>query len=114
MLTLNATFDPTDRAAGKLIAQNELREWSAGTSAAFSVERFATARTTVREQLRMRKLDFEALEYDLLAHLDPDKLGSDQFVEQLDALQLADTTTALRRYFGTGGVIREAEVMGGG
>jgi len=114
MLTLNATFDPTDRAAGKLIAQNELREWSTGTSAAFSAERFATARTTVREQLRMRKLDFEALEYDLLAHLDPGKLGSDQFVEQLDALQLTDTTSALQRYFGGRGTIREAEVMGGG
>ena len=114
MLTLDATFDPTDRAAGKLIAKEQLLEWSKGTSAAFSAKRFATARTTVREQLRMRKLDFESLEYDLLAHLDPGKLGSDQFVEQLDALQLTDTTKALQRYFGGQGTIREAEVMGGG
>jgi hypothetical protein len=35
-------------------------------------------------------------------------------VEQLDALQLTDTTSALQRYFGGRGTIREAEVMGGG
>lgn len=111
MITLNATFDASDRAEGQAVTHQKLRMWATGDSHAFTEAKFQTACTTVREQLEMRKMDFKSIEYDLLAHLDDNKLGTEQLVKQLDLLTLQRTTAVLAKYFGEGAIIMHTELV---
>ena len=111
VLTLTATFDPADREKGHAITQETIRHWASGTSKAFTESRFHTACTTIREQIRMRKLDFNAIQWDLLANLDPKKLGADQLIHQLESLTLKRTTDVLLHYFGKGANVMQTEVV---
>ena len=55
-------------------------------------------------------MDFEALEYDLLATVDENKFGSEEFRERVKDLTLDGMTSSVRKYFPGDVRIQEAIV----
>jgi hypothetical protein len=87
VLTLNATFDEIDKETGTERTNDMLAKWQAGDDDTFSTHNIEAAGRSILEQVRLRSNDFAAIEYDLLARLDPNKLGSEEFIKQLEAVQ---------------------------
>jgi predicted Zn-dependent peptidase len=87
VLTLNATFDQIDKETGTKRTNDMLAKWQAGDEDTFSAHNIEAAGRSILEQVRLRSSDFPAIEYDLLARLDPNKLGSEEFIKQLEAVQ---------------------------
>lgn len=105
VLTLNATFDQIDKDTGIARTSEMLKKWQQGDQQAFSKDHIDAAAQSIKQQVRLRSYDFEAIEYDLLARLDPAKLDSDAFLKQLDAVQKEGPGylgKRLKYYFGTG------------
>lgn len=99
VLTLNATFDTADLETGRMRTVEHLTKWSQGDTELFTDTRITQAKNAVKEQIRMRQMDYNAIEYDLLARLDPDKLGSDEFQKQLDIIDANKVQQTMRNYF---------------
>lgn len=102
VLTLNATFDSTDLETGRDATVSHLTNWSKGDVQLFTEERVAQAKDAVLQQLRLRRMDYGAIEYDLLARLDPDKFGSDEFAKAVDLVDAGKVQQTMREYFGSG------------
>lgn len=99
VLTLNATFDSVDLDAGSQSTVEHITSWSKGDAALFNEENITLAKNAVLEQLHMRRMDYSAIEYDLLAHLDDDKLSSEDLVEQVNAVDAVQVQNTMQRYF---------------
>jgi predicted Zn-dependent peptidase len=110
VLTLNATFDQTDLEVGTERTRSYLESWRTGDAAVFTEERFEAARTTLLEQLQLHKMEFGAIQYDLLALLDERKFSSTEFAQELNNLTFADMSKKVRKYFTPGTPLKEAIV----
>lgn len=109
VLTLNATFDEVDRETGTKRTSEMLKKWQQGDQHAFSQDHIDAAAQSIKEQVRLRSYDYEAIEFDLLARLDPAKLDADTFLKQLDAVQNEGPSylgDRLKYYFGAGKEVR--------
>ena len=99
VLTLNATFDSADLETGRQSTVEHLTKWSQGDAELFTDASIAQAKDAVKEQLRLRRMDYGAIEYDLLARLDPDKFGSEEFEKQVDLVDASKVQQTMRDYF---------------
>jgi len=111
VLTLNATFDQVDRDTGAKLTSTMLDKWKSGDSEVFTKQNVDAAVLSIGQQVLLRSNDFAAIEYDLLARLDPTKLGADAFITELANVKDAmDNDTdymggVLRSYFSEGAVV---------
>ena len=110
VLTLNATFDRSDLNVGRRQTSLFMKKWTRGDKEIFNPHSVEQAKQSVLQQLQLRKMDFDAIGYDLLAHLDPEKLDSEQFIKAVQTVSADRIQSTLQTYFKGNVQIAEAIV----